>query len=211
MNTHFHFRRVWLAPVTACLGLCLNLASAAGQVGATTPQDTIITSNYAELRNDAVEAYTMFRDNVRLTGTNLEVTCDLLEVFAEEITEPGETTGRLGPMRTRRLVATGNVVIKQAGREAVADQVEVLPLEDVVILTGDPVRVTDTQGTYEGTEIRFRRGDRQIEITKPRGVFRPLPNLGFPQESQESRTSAPENAGEAAPPPPPSTTDATKR
>jgi len=194
MTTDTSFYRSRLAPLATALTLCIALAQSAGQVGSDTPQDTIITSAYAELRNDGVEAYTMFRDNVRLTGTNLEVTCDLLEVFGEEQPNDGETVGQLGPMRTRRLVATGNVVIKQAGREAHAEKVEVLPLEDVIILTGSPVTVTDTQATYEGAEIRFRRGDRQIEITKPRGVFRPLPDLGFPQDSGEASPPNPDVA-----------------
>lgn len=194
MKTLLNLCHQRLVRLIVSLAACLAGASAAGQVGSTTPQPTIITSTYAELRNDGVEAYTMFRENVRLTGTNLEVTCDLLEVFGEETAAPGETLGQMGPMRTRRLVAKGNVVIKQAGREALAEQVEVLPLEDVIILTGSPVKVTDTQATYEGAEIRFHRGDRRIEITKPRGVFRPLPNLGFPQDTGEA---APENADAA--------------
>lgn len=201
MKTNTPCRRSWLTPLAAALGACLALAQASAQVESTTPQRTIIESDYAELRNDGVEAYSMFRDNVRLTGTNLEVTCDLLEVYGEEVTEPGEAVDQLGPMRTRRIVATGNVVIKQAGREALADQVEVLPLEDVIILTGSPVKVTDTQATYEGAEIRFRRGDQKIEITKPRGIFRPLPNLGFPQDSNDG-ASTPE--GDVAAPSAPS-------
>jgi lipopolysaccharide export system protein LptA len=166
------------------------IKEAHGQAGETTPQSTIITSERAELRNTGIDAYTVFEENVRLTGTNLEVTCDKLEVFGEQVEDPEKQAGTLGKIRPRRILATGHVVILQAGRKATAETLEVLPQEDKIILSGNPV-VTDTQGTAAGDRITLLRGDQRLYIDNPRIEMRSLPNLGFPQN--------PDNAPEPEP------------
>lgn len=197
------FARSLRHPIAVSAALVTVLSTARAQPASAELQPTIITSNAAQLSVDGTEAYTVFRDNVHLTGTNLEVTCDLLEVFGEELPDEGRAPGRFGELQTRRLVATGNVVIKQIGREATADRVEVLPLEDLIILTGDPVRVKDAQGTIDGEEIRFFRGERRIEITKPRGTFRSLPDMGF---DPNTAPPPPADAERTEPTPPAETT-----
>jgi lipopolysaccharide export system protein LptA len=160
--------------LTATLALALAAVAAADDAPAEPPR-TIITSDSAEARNDGVEAWFVFVGNVHLTGNNLDVTCDKLEVWAETETARGD----VGPIR--RILATGRVVIRQEGRQATAGVVEVLPREDMVTLTEDPV-VTDTAGTAAGERIRFFRGSQRLFIDKPRVEMRGLPNLGFPQQ-----------------------------
>lgn len=187
--------------------LALTLAATAGstvrihaQVGATNPQPTIITSERAELRNTGVDAYTLFEENVHLTGTNLEVTCDKLEVFGEQTDDPTKQAGALGKIRPRRILATGKVVVLQAGRKATAESLEILPQEDKIILSGDPV-VTDTQGTVSGERITYLRGDQRAYIDRPRVEMRSLPNLGFPQNPDNAPESPPvDNSSEPTPP-----------
>jgi lipopolysaccharide export system protein LptA len=150
-------------------------------------QNTIITSERAEGRNSGVEAYFVFDENVHLTGTNLDVTCDKLEIWADST--PGEKKiGGAGPIR--RVLATGSVVIRQFGRKATAGRVEILPAEDVVILTENPV-VTDATGTYAGERIRFFRGEQKLYIDKPRIEGAPLPNMGFSKQPPAAETPAP--------------------
>lgn len=188
------------------LGMILALTTGTAvhvlaQVGTTTPQATIITSERAELQNTGADAYTVFEENVRLTGTNLEVTCDKLEVFGEQIDDPEKESGTLGKIRPRRVLATGNVIILQAGRKATAEMLEILPQEDKIILSGNPV-VTDIQGTAAGDRITFFRGDQRFIVERPRIEMRSLPNLGFPQNADSPpNPETPEGVPEPAPPP----------
>jgi lipopolysaccharide export system protein LptA len=149
------------------------------------PKRTIVTADRAEARNDGVEAYFVFTDNVHLSGTNLDVTCDILEIWADSSKRSTTDTGPI-----RRVLATGRVVIRQQGRSATAGRVEILPGEDVVVLTENPV-VTDAAGTAAGETIRFYRGRQQLFIDKPRLEGQVLPNMGFPQSSETPPAATP--------------------
>ncbi len=165
--------------VRALAALALAVPSVRGQGAAPAQQDTIITSDNLEMQNTGVEAYFVFSKNVRLVGTNLEVTCDKLEIFGDQKrAETGGVVGEVGSIR--RILATGNVTIRQEGRRATAGRAEVLPGEDRIELTGEPV-VSDPQGTVAGDRIVFFRGEQNARIDRPRVVLRALPNLGFPQ------------------------------
>lgn len=199
-------RRRLTSQLWPTLGIIVSIAGgtairADGQVGTTTPQATIITSERAELQNTGVDAYTVFEENVRLTGTNLEVTCDKLEVFGEQIDDPERESGTLGKIRPRRILATGNVIILQAGRKATAETLEILPQEDKIVLSGNPV-VTDIQGTAAGDRITFFRGDQHFIVERPRIEMRSLPNLGFPQDpGSPPKPESSEDVSEPAPTP----------
>lgn len=187
-----------IAPALALFALRCAAAATAAQSNPAEPQSTIITSDGPlTMQNDGVQAHFVFTQNVHLTGTNLEVTCDQLEVFAEQRGETGSAVDRLGSIRL--IVASGNVVISQAGRRATAGHVEVLPPEDKIVLTGDPV-VTDTQGTAAGEKITFHRGKQEFEIEKPRLSMRALPNLGFPQQTPSPAETPPAGAAPAPAP-----------
>lgn len=165
-----------------------------GSPGISELKDTIVTSDHLELKNDGELAYFAFSDNVRLTGTNIEVTCDLLEIYAESKKgEEGELGGVGG---LRQIVASGNVVISQEGRRATAGRAEVLPEEDKIVLTEDPV-VTDPQGTVSGEKMTFFRGEQNGEIVKPRVLLRALPDMGFPKRPAADETTNVEPTGHA--------------
>jgi lipopolysaccharide export system protein LptA len=184
-------RALALLALVASLPLTIRVGHA--QVGVTTPSETIITSaGPLQMRNDGVEAYFVMTDKVRLVGTNLEVTCDKLEVFAETKKDEGasaDAKGFGGIGGIRRILATGNVVIVQEGRRATAGRAEVLPLEDKIELTENPA-VTDPQGTMEGSRIEIFRGEQNAVVHDPKVLLRALPNLGFPRQPGEPAPSA---------------------
>ncbi len=188
----------------AAIACVLALAAPArAQVGVTDPQETIITSDGPlQMRNDGVEAYFVMTDNVRLVGTNLEVTCDKLEVFAETKKEENDPGGFGGISGIRRVLATGNVVIMQEGRRATCGRAEVLPLKDRIELTEDPV-VTDAQGTMAGSRIEIFRGEQLVNVYNPRTTLRALPNLGFPRNPDDEAAPEAPAPGEPAPETPP--------
>lgn len=143
-------------------------------------QKTTVKADRLEMRNDGVESHYEFTGHIRITGTNLEITCDRLEIFA--VSKPGEKPeGRLPATgNIRRMLATGNVVIAQEGQKATCGTAEVLPGEEQIILTENPV-VTDVAKdiVVKGTRM-FARRDRTIEIENPEIVGPALPNFGPP-------------------------------
>lgn len=150
-----------------------------------TPQNTIVTADRLEMKNTGVESHLVFIGNVHLTGTNLTVSCDRVEIYAEQIPDIRDpdkkaTIGKIGALT--RILALGGVKISQEGRTATAGRAEVLPIEDKIVLTEEPV-VTDTETrlTVSGTRMTFFRGEKAAQIENPQVVGPALPNLGFPR------------------------------
>jgi len=124
-------------------------------------QETVITSNELELIGGDTQNRFYFTGNVKVTGTNLVATCDAMEVIAARSGATAPTVGQMGAIQT--IVMTGNVVIEQAGRRATAGRAEILPHQDMVVLTQDPV-VTDSQGTVTGHRMELLKGERKARV-----------------------------------------------
>lgn len=160
-----------------------------------TPQNTIVTADRLEMRNTGVESHLVFNGNVHLTGTNLSMTCDRVEVYAEQIPdirdpEKKATIGKIGALT--RILAIGNVRVSQEGRTATAGRAEVMPIEDKIVLTESPVVTdTETQVTVSGSRMTFFRGDRYGQIENPQVVGPALPNLGFPRDEKPAESPSP--------------------
>jgi len=155
---------------------------------ALTAQNTIVTADRLEMKNTGVESHLIFIGNVHLTGTNLTMSCDRVEIYAEQvpdIRDPGKkaTIGKIGAIT--KILATGQVRISQEGRTATAGRAEVMPLEDKIVLTEEPV-VTDTeqQVTVSGSRMIFFRGEKAAQVDNPQVVGPALPNLGFPRDQK---------------------------
>lgn len=117
----------------ACLHRPLRAAEAP-------PPPTIIESaGPGEMVSTDTESTFTFRDHVVVTGNNLKITCDLLVVVAKRTGDPAATLGQQENFKS--LVATGHVRIVQGDREATCGRADVLPREDKVVLTLDPVVV----------------------------------------------------------------------
>jgi lipopolysaccharide export system protein LptA len=159
----------------AALLALLPLMAAAQSV---TPQNTVIESDgRAEMvRTDDVATIT-FRDNVRVTGTNMKLTCDFLEVVVIATNDKSATLAKAEKFRS--MIATGNVRMIQGDREAACGRAEVLPGEEKVVLTGDPVVVDHAQNNrLAGKTIRMFRGQRKIEVDEPILTAPPIKDLG---------------------------------
>lgn len=194
-----------LASLTAGLASTASAQTPAEPV--LTAQNTIVTADRLEMRNTGVESHLIFNGNVKLTGTNLTVTCDRVEIYAEQLPdirdpEKKATIGKIGALT--RILALGNVKISQEGRTATAGRAEVMPIEDKIVLTESPVVTdTETQVTVSGSRMTFFRGDRYGQVENPQVVGPAIPNLGFPREPKPADgTAAP--AASATPPATPS-------
>jgi lipopolysaccharide export system protein LptA len=135
-------------------------ASAAG----TPVVPTVIEGDTMEMWSTDTETRSIFHKNVVVTGTNIKITCDKLDVTATRLEDIKNKESTLGPLeKIKTLVATGNVHILQGDREVTCGRAEVFPLEDRVVLTEKPV-VIDKTGPYvaTGTKIVLLRGERRL-------------------------------------------------
>jgi lipopolysaccharide export system protein LptA len=145
------------------------------------PQTTVIESDGpGEMISTDTETTITFRDNVRVTGTNMKLTCDYLEVV---VVRTGDKTATLGKLdKFRSMLATGNVRMIQGEREAACGRAEVRPEEEKVILSGNPVVVDHDQNTrIAGEKITMLRGQRKVEVEKPILTAPPIKDLGVDQ------------------------------
>src|SRR3954470_12352430 len=159
----------------ACAALGLPLFAAAQSA---TPQNTVIESDgRGEMVSTDTETTITFRDNVRVTGTNMKLTCDYLEVVVIRTGDKSATLGKLEKFRS--MIATGNVHMIQGDREAACGRAEVLPEQEKVILSEHPVIVDRDQNTRAaGKKITMLRGQRRLEIDEPILTAPPVKDLG---------------------------------
>lgn len=163
----------------------------------TEPKNTVITSDGpGEMVSTDKETTITFRDHVVVIGTNMKLNCDYLEVVVERT---GDKTATLGKMdKFRSMLATGNVLLVQADREAACGRAQVLPNEEKVVLSENPVVVDHDQNTrFAGETITLLRGQRRVLIEKPVLTAPPVKDLGFDKEPKPAAATP----GEAPKPP----------
>lgn len=145
---------------------------------------TVITSTKMEMWSTDTETRSVFQQNVVVTGSNLKMTCDKLDVTAIRPDDPKNKDATLGTLdKFKTLVATGNVHIVQGDREVTCGRAEVFPLEDRIVLTEKPV-VIDNSGPYiaTGDRIVLLRGERRVFGDNIRLQAPPIRDLGFDKD-----------------------------
>ncbi|HEY0969072.1 MAG TPA: LptA/OstA family protein [Opitutaceae bacterium] len=162
------------------LFLVVGLATLLGLHAATpapVPQRTTLEADLMDMTSTDTETRVICTGNVVLTGTNLRIACDRLEIIATRVGEKDAAVGTLE--RFKYLLATGNVRIVQDQREATCGRAEVLPLEEKVVLTGEPVLI-DKSIDYVGAgeTITLLRGQRQVIVEKPKFEGPEIKDLG---------------------------------
>ena len=180
------FLRPGLILCLACLGVLLRAQNV-------TPQNTVIESESFDWRSTDKETTSVFTGRVVVTGTNLRLTCDRLEIVALRSGDPKATIGKIEAFKS--LVATGNVRIIQGDREAACGKAEVLPGDDKILLTGSPVVVDHSVNwTWTGDELEMLRGERQIRGKNARFTGPPIQDLGvdLDKKLQPAPTPAPD-------------------
>lgn len=151
------------------------------------PQPTVIESaGPGEMISTDAETTITFRDRVVVTGTNLRLTCDYLEVVVVRKGDANATLGKVDKFRS--LIATGNVRIVQGDREAACGRAEVKPEEDKITLSENPVvAFHGDDARLAGKTITMFRGDRRVIVDEPVSTLPPIKDLGFdPAKKQET-------------------------
>lgn len=165
---------------------------------------TIVESDALEMNATDDQNFFYFTGNVRVTGTNLGVTCDRLEVVTSRTGESEATIGEITAIES--IVATGGVEIFQAGRRITAGRAELSPREGLVVLTDQP-KIIDGEVEVSGWRITLLKGERKALVEadpeqgqggRPTVKLDSLPDLGYKEKEQEKADPA---NGEAASPP----------
>jgi lipopolysaccharide export system protein LptA len=165
-------------PHPRALATFLALGLAAPLIAEIAPEETLITSSSAEIWTTDRETRATFSGNVVVTGTNLRMTCDRLEITAIGQNEQSATVGKLE--KFKHLVATGRVHIVQGAREANCERAEVFPREEKVVLTGQPVVIDKEAGfVATGEPMQLLRGQRRVSGENIKITLPPIRDLGF--------------------------------
>ena len=157
---------------------------------------THITSNSLEV-DDSQPEFTrfLFKGAVAITSPGLDASCDEMEVISMRQDTSRDITEDLGNID--KILATGNVAIKEDERTAEAGRAEIYPREGKVILMENPV-VHDTEGTVTGYRITLYQNQRKAVVEGLPGQERPtvtLPSLSpFDLDDSEATEEASEES-----------------
>jgi len=194
---------------TAGAALALALAASAAEVA---PQRTTLESHFCEFWTVKDETFFVFKSSatkrVTLTGTNLKIVCDQLEITATGIDKTdkdkdGKAPALPSPEKFKYLLATGNVHIVQGEREARAGRAEVFPGQDLIELTQNPVvidhgsdtvkdGVVDHSNDYEqtGERIEMLRAERRVRVYGSKLEGPAIRDLGFDKSQPAPKADA---------------------
>ena len=160
----------------AAMPLTANLS--AMEENATRP--TTIDSDMAEVVTTKDGHRFYFSGNVVVTGTDLLLNCDELEILSKRESNSSKSITKVGKISL--MVARGKVSIKQKGSLGTGDTATMQADPDVFILHGSPAVLVDERGKLEGDEIVFERGKGRAELrggagNRPRVELPELPAL----------------------------------
>jgi lipopolysaccharide export system protein LptA len=120
---------------------------------------TVVTSQLLRMIEEPTRTVFRFTEDVQVTATNLDTTCDRLDVFASE----QANTDSNASLQVDRIEALDQVVIKQAGRTATAKKAIIHPIEGKVVLEGEAV-VEDDRGRVAGHRMTLLQGQRRAIV-----------------------------------------------
>jgi lipopolysaccharide transport protein LptA len=123
--------------------------------------NTVFTSDYLEMASgDEISEFHLV-GNVSVVGTDLNLTSDELHITAVKKGDKDATVSEMGNIM--KIIAIGNVKMKQAGRTAESGRMEFFTEDKKVLLTGNPV-ITEEDRTVSGDEIEWYAGLRQAIV-----------------------------------------------
>lgn len=166
-------------PVLALMLGPVAFAEVTTTVTADAPQEeTVITSDQFEMKGGETENYFYFYGNVKVTGTNLDATCEEMEVVANRQAKSDAAVGDVGGIKS--IVMKRNVVLKQSGRVAEAGRADIFPREGKVVLSENP-KVTDSEGTVTGFRMTLSKGEKKVTVEgDPSGASGGRPTIRLP-------------------------------
>ena len=126
------------------------------------PVPTFVRSRRVEIRHGSENQEIDFRDNVHVTGTNLEVHAERMEVLLRK-TKGLNGSGFVRGSQVEQIIARDAVRINQGARKALCGTAELIPSVGEVILT-ENARVFDGNSLIEGHRIVLNKGKRLARV-----------------------------------------------
>jgi lipopolysaccharide export system protein LptA len=142
------------------------------------PPPTVITSDSGEAQSTDSETTSFFRGHVVVNGNDIRIECDQLEVVSARTGDKTDTIGTQSSFKY--ILATGHVRIVQGLREAACARAEVIPQDNRITLTGQPVVTDHGNGTvFTGEPLILYRNQRRVTGEHVRITAPPIKDLGF--------------------------------
>lgn len=139
---------------------------------------TTVTCDHFESVSNDQEMTSILTGRVVVTGTNLRITCDRMEIVSYRQGSKEQLVAKENQFKS--LVATGHVKIVQGEREATCGRADVLPGDDKIILTEKPMVEDKLHGvTYTATKMELHRGQRRVSGDDVVIHGPPIKDLGF--------------------------------
>ncbi len=120
---------------------------------------TVITSRGVEINHGEDCTFFSFEHDVHVISKDFDLTSDRLEVFCKK----AENFLELYHPTIERIHAIGNVKFAQSSRNGHADEIILLPHEEVMHLIGH-AEITDLDGTARGDKLFIDRHSNSIQI-----------------------------------------------
>ena len=167
------------------IGSCLLAAVLPLRAAPGPAQKTEIFSDAVDSQSTNRDTTSFFTGHVVVTGNDIRMTCDKLEVITLRTGAASDTLGKQDQFKY--LLATGSVDIHQGEREATCGRAEILPQDNKITLTETPVVTDHGNGTvFTGEKLILLRGERRVlgehvHITAPA-----IKDLGFSKNQQQT-------------------------
>lgn len=127
------------------------------------PEMTVVQSKLLRMSEGLEQTLFRFSDEVKVLATNLEATCDQLDVIAKKSALPLKAEDVSQRLEVDRIEAHRAVEIKQSGRTATAKQAFIMPKEGKVVLEDNAV-VVDERGKVSGYRMTLLQGERRAIV-----------------------------------------------
>jgi lipopolysaccharide export system protein LptA len=127
------------------------------------PEVTIVRSQLLRMIEEPGRTLFRFSEAVEISATNLEASCERLDVIAKEKPVPASTRDAAERLEVVRIEAHEAVSIKQAERTATAERAFILPKEGKVVLEDNAV-VNDERGRVSGYRMTLLQGERKAIV-----------------------------------------------
>ncbi|HKK18781.1 MAG TPA: LptA/OstA family protein [Opitutales bacterium] len=124
---------------------------------------TIVRSRFLRMIEEPKRTLFRFTDEVEVSATNLEATCERLDVIATEKKTAAAGQEAAERLDIERIEAHDSVEIRQAGRTATASRAFIIPPEGKVVLEDNAV-VNDERGRVSGYRMTLLQGQRKAIV-----------------------------------------------
>lgn len=186
-------------------------ATTSGNVTVPAGQAVTIRSDRLEIHQETDRNHFLFAGNVTVTDNQGETDCRTLEVLAARASP--KTTGAApanasGVGQIQRILAHQDVVVREGGLEAWSQEAELVPADQRVVLSGEPlVRDKASDALLQGGKVTWWRDRQEVEVEPvadvagaPARVRVSLPPLStYQKEGNTTVSSAPVDQGPDAP------------